>query len=97
MRISVTDAKGQLTELVLRHHFRLDERRLCQRMDQQLVHNKNDAETDLGHWITLVAHSPHAPVSLANREAPSTATPTIARKMLHTALISGFAPSRISE
>lgn len=67
-------------------------------MDQRLVHNKSKAETDIGHLITLVTLGrPSAPVNLANSEAPSTATPTIARKMLHTALVSGFTPSRISE
>ena len=45
------------------------------------------------HWLG----APRAPVSFANSEARMTATPTIPTMMLHTALISGFTPSRTSE
>ena len=46
---------------------------------------------------TQRAAVPRAPVSFASSEAASTATPTTATKMVHTALISGFTPRRTSE
>jgi hypothetical protein len=50
----------------------------------------------LGHRLTCAA-VPLAVVSLVNSEAAKTAMPTTAMKMLQTALISGFTPSRTPE